>query len=1482
MAQDSNQIIKPAGRPWVITVAAAVFLLALFISEAPAELASEPEMRNVAQNWTAEIVYRTGDWAGETNPGIASSLEIRADDGLLLARVYNIEPTGYVAVPVLKEMSPVKMYSDESNLDEQAGGALQLLKEVLTSRLQAYQATYGSLDAIQPASGGVVFDRSQKAAWNRLAVSSKDFRLDNSLETMDEAGPLITSVWHQGAPYNDLCPMGDGDRCVVGCVATSASQIMDYWQWPPNGVGSHSYYWGGDDCNGGYVPGQTLSADFSDAYDWANIPDDCDGGCTGDEEAALAELCYEVGVALEMDYGACGSGAWLWTNVFIDYFKYSQGITSEHRDQHTQESWFALIREEINNDRPIWYNINRHAIVCDGWRDNGEQLEYHMNYGWGGSHNAWFVLDNLYCYWIEGDVCPYDEDIMHLNIQPQDEPILGYVGSSLADPTGNGNGVAEASETVEITVTIRNTGDDASGASGTLSTVDPYLSVVGPSASFDPLIVSGAESDTQTPFTVTISPGCPDPHLAVLDLNLTATGGYSTNESFCLFVGSTPGFADDLESGEGCWTHYTYSTSYADEWHLDTYRSHSSSTSWKVGGAGSANYSDLLDGALVTPPLLLPADAKLDFWYWIDAEDDAGFTAWDGGIVMISSGDGQWTQIYPEGGYPYSIIDNVDSPFDAATPCYSGSYGWSQAFFDLSSYSGVVQIMFRFGTDRYENREGWYIDDISVGSGFPDADSDGVPDVSDNCPDYYNPLQLDSDGDGIGDGCDCDNPSYSFAGEDDFADFGNSVSFAGDVNNDGYDDVIVGAPVAGDNQSGEVYVYSGLTGYRLYHLAGEVADDQFGQSVSRAGDLNSDGHHDFLVGAPANDAAGSDAGRVYVYSGLSGIVLYTLEGEAAGDKFGISVSSAGDANNDTDPDILVGAHGNSAGGMSAGRAYLYSGPTGAPLRTFTGEAALDQFGRAVAGAGDVNNDGYADAIVGAYFHNGATGRAYVYSGQTGGLLHTFDGEAGMDAFGVAVAGLGDINSDNFADVIVGARNNDGAGSDAGRAYVYSGFDGTILYTFSGEHAVDYFGISVAGAGDVDDDAVSDIIVGAYGVDLTGQDRGTAYIFSGQTGSLLYEFIGEDDEDWFGWSVAGGGDTDNDGLADVMVGALLGDADGSDEGAAFLYRPGADMDADGLSDACDPDADGDGANNEVDNCPNNYNPGQGDADLDGVGDICDNCPDDYNPDQIDSDSDGDGVADACDACPGFDDSVDADGDTVPDGCDDCPGYDDLADADGDTVPDGCDICPGHDDLADADDDSVPDGCDICPGHDDLTDSDDDTVPDGCDICPGYNDFSDGDEDTVPDGCDACPGYDDRHDSDGDTVPNGCDICYGFDDLVDPDEDGVPSGCDNCPNKPNPDQADHNDDDIGDVCCCVGSVGDANGEGGEKPTIGDIIAIIDMLFVSDDPAVVACLAEADVTQNGGATPEPGDVTIGDVTYLIDYLFVTGESLGLPDCL
>lgn len=343
-----------------------------------------------------------------------------------------------------------------------------------------------------------------------------------------------------------------------------------------------------------------------------------------------------------------------------------------------------------------------------------------------------------------------------------------------------------------------------------------------------------------------------------------------------------------------------------------------------------------------------------------------------------------------------------------------------------------------------------------------DVNNDGYPDMIMNTHGYRVCVTSGLNGDTL----------FIFYPEEYTDRFGASISGAGDVNNDGYDDVIIGASQDSPNNSGGglAYVFSGLDGDTLYLFTGEDNDDSFGASVSAAGDVNNDGYDDLIVGAHKNAVNGIMAGRVYVFSGLNGDTLYVYTGESNYSHLGVSVSGAGDVNGDGYSDFVVG---------DAGRAYVFSGLDGDTLHVFDDNGSGIGIGSSVSGAGDVNNDGYDDLIIGAWSYDTPgtnTGRAYVFSGLDGDTLHVFTGEAKSDKFGRSVSGAGDANGDGYADLLVGAAF--GGGAHLGRAYVFSGGDGSLLHMFTGETVEGYFAISVSGVGDVNHDGFDDIIVGA--------------------------------------------------------------------------------------------------------------------------------------------------------------------------------------------------------------------------------------------------------------------------------------------------------------------------------------------------------------------------------------------------------------------
>ncbi|MBN1825077.1 MAG: VCBS repeat-containing protein [Candidatus Eisenbacteria bacterium] len=422
-----------------------ILLLAAAAAPVSAERATQEEMEQICLAWLDRAVDALGDWGGSTSPTIAGAQAITSGD-TLLGMAFDIEPSGFVVVPVLKQMAPVKSYSTVTDLNMEDGGLPALIRDVLRDRITRYAETYGDLDARETdGSSERIFAPEQRLLWDRFLASAETDDAGGRIRKVNGfrgVGPLLTASWHQGAPYNNTCPMGDGGRTVVGCVATAAAQILHYHAWPPNGEGTHSYTWDGDQSCGGSVGGGTQYADFSDAYDWANMPDNCDGGCTAAQEAALAELCRETGVAFNMDYGFCGSGAYTSDalTVFPEYFRYDGvSIDEEDRFWHTADSWFAIIQEEIDANRPMQYRIEGHSIVCDGWRVIETTNQYHINYGWGGSQTAWYTIDNIY-----GSTNPMAESLIR-GIQPAQESLAwtDATAAPLGD-AGDGRGAAWA------------------------------------------------------------------------------------------------------------------------------------------------------------------------------------------------------------------------------------------------------------------------------------------------------------------------------------------------------------------------------------------------------------------------------------------------------------------------------------------------------------------------------------------------------------------------------------------------------------------------------------------------------------------------------------------------------------------------------------------------------------------------------------------------------------------------------------------------------------------------------------------------------------------------------------------------------------------------------------------------------------------------------------------------------------------------------
>jgi uncharacterized repeat protein (TIGR02059 family) len=436
----------------------------------------------------------------------------------------------------------------------------------------------------------------------------------------------------------------------------------------------------------------------------------------------------------------------------------------------------------------------------------------------------------------------------------------------------------------------------------------------------------------------------------------------------------------------------------------------------------------------------------------------------------------------------------------------------------------------------------------------------------------------------------------------------------------GNDAASLGAtPVTNHSPPASVIELAGLDGSTGFRLDGVATTDR-ANAVSTAGDVNGDGFADLIVGAIGADPNGSNSGASYVVFGhgsgfsssielsaLDGSTGFRLDGAAAGEYAG-AVGVGGDVNGDGFDDLVVSAYGGIAGpnGTSSGASYVVFGhasgfSSAIELSALDGSTGFRLDGPAtygfsnnfVSAAGDLNGDGFADLIVGVPFENPNgtySGASYVVFGSASGFASAIelsgldgstgfrlDGVAAYDYTGWSVRAAGDVNGDGLADLIVGAAGADPNGSNSGASYVVfgkasgfasavdlSGLDGTTGFRLNGAAADDTSGVPVAAAGDVNGDGYADLIVAAASADPNGSNSGSTYVvfgkalgfasvieLSGLDGSTGFRLDGAATGDYAGASVSAAGDLNGDGYADLIVGAPSADPNGSDSGASYV-------------------------------------------------------------------------------------------------------------------------------------------------------------------------------------------------------------------------------------------------------------------------------------------------------------------------------------------
>lgn len=420
---ESRKTIKLLASPLILTLALA----------ARAEMTTQPEALTIAQNYISLVLNKDGDWGGSASAQVASIEEFKRGQRTL-GYFCRVNPHGYLVVSLHKELAPVKVYSVDSELDPELDqGMTDVIKIFMERMLDAVEADLGR--PIDPTDRFDEFlETNYRPAWDVLVDKGFDGTLyregpkSRSVGMNYQEGEvLLRTAWSQGAPWNEMCPFpsywdpikqqwvyyecddtGNG-RTWVGCVATAAAQIMNYWEWPPYGED--------DPYDDGYDWNNMCNKYVSDGSGWWN--DENGNPVTQAQIDAVAELSREIGVAVDMDYGCSGSSAYHedMETAYEQNFRYSSSCNIKERccdiwghPYYTAFEWYELMMNQFNLNRPVQYGIPGHSLNADGWKMEqiGDDFHwYHMNYGWGGggfdpndpewqgytSSNAWFALD---------------------------------------------------------------------------------------------------------------------------------------------------------------------------------------------------------------------------------------------------------------------------------------------------------------------------------------------------------------------------------------------------------------------------------------------------------------------------------------------------------------------------------------------------------------------------------------------------------------------------------------------------------------------------------------------------------------------------------------------------------------------------------------------------------------------------------------------------------------------------------------------------------------------------------------------------------------------------------------------------------------------------------------------------------------------------------------------------------------------------------
>jgi hypothetical protein len=370
------------------------FILACLFGSSLAQFVNVQDARSVAEGWVQLIIHHKGTWGKSENAFVGQVAPIKRIDRTL-GYFCSVSPSGYVIVPLRMELPPVKAYSTTGFFDPELDeGMTDIVKLSLEEAVDYIEEELGPIE--DPRVGPMLhaLGVDHRPNWTALATRGWD-RMN-----YQQGDTLLSTIWHQGDPYNLACPPPPGGddcpdpHCAVGCGPLAMCQIMRHWSWPPYG-----------------------EPPYTDPYYWWLMPDAIFTSSPPAQISAVAEICSEAGDAIEADYcsgsgdAACATSSTLQAaeDGFYNPFYFHGDLHIVAREDYYPDEWFNLIKAQMNQNRPTYYYIENHFIVCDGWQEIGFPViqQYHMNYGWAGwvpsgpewagitNSNTWYTLDNL-------------------------------------------------------------------------------------------------------------------------------------------------------------------------------------------------------------------------------------------------------------------------------------------------------------------------------------------------------------------------------------------------------------------------------------------------------------------------------------------------------------------------------------------------------------------------------------------------------------------------------------------------------------------------------------------------------------------------------------------------------------------------------------------------------------------------------------------------------------------------------------------------------------------------------------------------------------------------------------------------------------------------------------------------------------------------------------------------------------------------------